>query len=109
MENSKKTGLKILAVSDFIDKAFQEKVEAKQVKGIDLVISCGDLPPEYLERYEANMAKARWELPGEIEEARLEIADLERYVRDHGSHEDNRAIDTMLAELEKAREKFTGP
>lgn len=59
------------------------------------------------EQYEANMAKARWELPGEIEQARLEIADLERFVRDHGSHEDNRAIDTMLAELEKARGKFT--
>lgn len=67
----------------------------------------GNLTPELSETYEANMAKSQWELPGEIEEARLEVADLERYVRDHGSHEDNRAIDTMLVELEKARGKFT--
>lgn len=66
-----------------------------------------NLAPEMDARYEENMAKARWELPGEIEEARLEIADLERLVRQHGSHEDNRAIDTMLADLEKARTKFT--
>lgn len=66
-----------------------------------------NLSREMETRYQENMAKARWELPGEIEEARLEIADLERFVRDHGSHEDNRAIDTMLAQLEKARGKFT--
>lgn len=65
------------------------------------------LGPELAARYEGNMAKARWELPGEIEEARLEIADLERFVRDHGSPEDNRALGTMLADLEKARSKFT--
>ena len=64
------------------------------------------IPPEMLERYEAQMAKARWELPGELEAARLEIAELEAYVRDHGSPEDNRAIDAMLAELEKARKRF---
>jgi hypothetical protein len=66
-----------------------------------------DLSTELAERYEANMAKARWELPGEIEAARIEVAELEAYVRDHGSPEDNRAIDTMLADLEKARARFT--
>lgn len=65
------------------------------------------IPAEHLERYEAQMAKARWELPGELETARLEIAEFEDIVRSHGSPEDNRAIDTMLAELEKARARFT--
>lgn len=66
-----------------------------------------NLTVELAERYEENMAKARWELPGEIEAARIEVAELEAYVRDHGSPEDNRAIDTMLADLEKARTRFT--
>ena len=57
------------------------------------------LPPERLARYREDLAKVRWELPGEIEAARIEIAELEGYVRKHGSPEDNRAIDTMLARL----------
>jgi hypothetical protein len=65
------------------------------------------LPPERLARYREELAKVRWELPGEIEAARLEIAELETYVREHGSPEDNRTIDTMLADLEKARTRFT--
>ena len=65
------------------------------------------LPPERLARYREELAKVRWELPGEIEAARIEIAELESYVRKHGSPEDNRAIDTMLADLEKARARFT--
>ncbi|GGD63449.1 hypothetical protein GRI62_12585 [Erythrobacter arachoides] len=66
------------------------------------------IPPDILERYEAQLAKARWELPGELEAARLEIAELESFVRAHGSPEDNLAVDAMLAELEKARKRFTG-
>lgn len=65
------------------------------------------LPPDRLARYQEELAKVRWELPGEIEAARIEIVELERYVRDHGSPEDNRAIDTMLAYLAKARARFT--
>lgn len=65
------------------------------------------IPAEHLERYDAEMSKARWELPGELETARLEIAELEDVVRLHGSPEDNRAVDAMLAELEKARARFT--
>lgn len=66
-----------------------------------------NVPPEMLARYEEQLAKARWELPGEIEAARLEIAELERFVRDRGSPEDNRALDAMIAELDKARGRFT--
>ena len=65
-----------------------------------------NLTPELLERYEAQLVKARWELPGELETARLEVAELEDVVRDHGSLEDNRAIDAMLAELDKVRARF---
>ena len=65
------------------------------------------IPADRLDRYEAQLATARWELPGELETARLEIAELEDIIRGHGSPEDNRAIDAMLAELEKARARFT--
>jgi len=41
-------GLKILAVSDFIDPCLTRQIEKKNLDPVDLIISCGDLPPEYL-------------------------------------------------------------
>lgn len=40
--------LRILAVSDFIDKALVSRIENRHLPSIDLVISCGDIEPEYL-------------------------------------------------------------
>ena len=40
--------LKILAVSDFVDKSLSQMVEDKTLEPVDLIISCGDLAPEYL-------------------------------------------------------------
>ena len=40
--------LRILAVSDFIDKSLTQMVEDKTLEPVDLIISCGDLAPEYL-------------------------------------------------------------
>jgi Icc-related predicted phosphoesterase len=40
--------LKILTVSDVIDKELTRKVEDKTLEPVDLIISCGDLAPEYL-------------------------------------------------------------
>ncbi len=40
--------LKILAVSDYIDKELTRQVEDKTLEPVDLIISCGDLAPEYL-------------------------------------------------------------
>lgn len=65
-----------------------------------------NIPPELLVRYEEQLEQARWELPGQIDAARMEIAELEQYVRGYGSHEDNRAIDAMIAELDKAKQRF---
>ncbi len=39
---------KILAVSDFVDKSLIRQIEEKTLNLPDLIISCGDLPPEYL-------------------------------------------------------------
>jgi Icc-related predicted phosphoesterase len=41
-------GLKILAVSDFIDNSLTRMVETRTMEPVDLIISCGDLEPEYL-------------------------------------------------------------
>ncbi len=40
--------LRILSLSDFIDKELTRDVENKSLPPIDLVISCGDMEPEYL-------------------------------------------------------------
>ncbi len=40
--------LSVLAVSDFIDPVLKEKIAEKDLPDIDLIISCGDLVPEYL-------------------------------------------------------------
>lgn len=41
-------GLRILTVSDFIDKTLIRKIEEKQIPPIDLILSCGDIEPEHL-------------------------------------------------------------
>ncbi len=40
--------LTILTLSDYIDKELTRRVESRQLPPIDLIISCGDLEPEYL-------------------------------------------------------------
>jgi Icc-related predicted phosphoesterase len=40
--------LKILTVSDFVDNALTQKVENRTLEPVDLILSCGDLAPEYL-------------------------------------------------------------
>lgn len=42
------TRIKILAVSDFIDSTLEREVSSKTLTPVDLIISCGDLAPEYL-------------------------------------------------------------
>lgn len=45
---SQSHGLTILAVSDFIDKTLARQIEDPQFPHVDLIISCGDMEPEYL-------------------------------------------------------------
>lgn len=40
--------MKILAVSDQVKSQLYEQFRAERFAGIDLILSCGDLPPEYL-------------------------------------------------------------
>lgn len=43
-----KNNLKILTVSDTVDADLKQPSGLKRFAGVDLIISCGDLPPEYL-------------------------------------------------------------
>ncbi len=45
--------MKILSVSDWVEHELTDRFDAARFSGIDLVLSCGDLPPEYLERLNA--------------------------------------------------------
>ncbi|MFH2092545.1 MAG: metallophosphoesterase [Pseudomonadota bacterium] len=45
---SRTHNLKILAVSDYMDKDLKQQIEDNQFPRMDLIISCGDLDPEYL-------------------------------------------------------------
>ena len=40
--------MRILTVSDFVEPSLYANFEPDRFQGIDLVLSCGDLPPEYL-------------------------------------------------------------
>lgn len=48
IKKKKQHQLKILTVSDVIDKKLTRNVENKTIEPVDLIISCGDLDPEYL-------------------------------------------------------------
>ena len=39
--------MKILSISDFIEPSLYGRIEAQQFANVDLILSCGDLPPEY--------------------------------------------------------------
>jgi Icc-related predicted phosphoesterase len=40
--------MKILTVSDRVEPILNDSFDANRFSGIDLIVSCGDLPPEYL-------------------------------------------------------------
>jgi len=40
--------MKILTVSDYVEPKLYQQFDAQTFNGIDLILSCGDLPPEYL-------------------------------------------------------------
>jgi len=42
--------IKILSVSDIVEPMVDRRVDSDLFKDIDLIVSCGDLPPEYLSR-----------------------------------------------------------
>ncbi len=40
--------MKILSISDHVEPVLYDKFDAERFRGVDLILSCGDLPPEYL-------------------------------------------------------------
>jgi len=48
--------MKILSISDVVVPELNECFERERFKGVDLVLSCGDLPPEYLSTVQESLA-----------------------------------------------------
>jgi Icc-related predicted phosphoesterase len=44
------TTVKVLSVSDSVESALYQRADSHLKNSIDLIVSCGDLPPEYLTR-----------------------------------------------------------
>ncbi|HSO19687.1 MAG TPA: metallophosphoesterase [Desulfosarcina sp.] len=40
--------MKILTISDIVVPELSDRIDTRRFDGVDLVLSCGDLPPEYL-------------------------------------------------------------
>ena len=40
--------MKILTISDYVEPSLYEQFQAGRFPGINLILACGDLPPEYL-------------------------------------------------------------
>lgn len=40
--------MKILSVSDYVEPSLYDQFDPERFQGVDLILSCGDLPPEYL-------------------------------------------------------------
>ncbi len=47
--------MKILAISDIEVRELQDQFDPDLFQGVDLIFSCGDLPPEYLTRIRARL------------------------------------------------------
>lgn len=59
-----------------------------------------------LEAYEVMREEALRELPAHLEIAELEMAEIENYLAEHGSREDNRALEKFREEIAKVRKRF---
>jgi len=40
--------MKILTISDYVAPALYDQLDVESFTGVNLILSCGDLPPEYL-------------------------------------------------------------
>lgn len=56
--------IRILSVSDLIDPALTRKIEEKTLEPVDLILSCGDLPPEYLSFLRTRLEKPLFYVKG---------------------------------------------
>lgn len=65
-----------------------------------------NMPSESLPGFEAQKAEALRELPAHLEIAEQEMAEIELYLADYGSREDNRALEKFRDEIARVRKRF---
>ncbi|MEE4355011.1 MAG: metallophosphoesterase [Desulfococcaceae bacterium] len=56
--------MKILTVSDYVEPGLYRDFDAEKFREIDLILSCGDLPPEYLTFLSAKINAPLWFVRG---------------------------------------------
>ena len=61
---------------------------------------------ETLEAFDRMRKDALCELPAHLKIAELEMAEIETYLAEYGSREDNRALEKFRAEIAKVRKRF---
>ena len=66
----------------------------------------GNLPAEYHDQFLRQVTDAVAELPGKLQIAEYEVAEIEPYIAAHGSREDNRAIAKFREDIAKVRTRF---
>ena len=96
--------LAIGLLREFLKKLYQHTQEKWR--------AAGRKPPKALtneriiEQIHRARDKALLELPSHLEIAELELAEIEPYLTDHGSREDNRQVEKFREEIAKARKRF---
>ena len=66
----------------------------------------GMADPHSRDTYDKMRSDAIRELPGHLQIAELELAEIGQYLSEHGSREDNRAIEKFREEIAKVRQRF---
>ncbi|MFN2099585.1 hypothetical protein [Altererythrobacter sp. MF3-039] len=97
-------GLAIGLLREFLKKLYQHTQEKWRAAGRKPPKSMSD--PVVIEQMAQARDDALLELPSHLEIAEMELAEIEFYISEHGSREDNRAIEKFREEIAKARKRF---
>lgn len=98
------SGLAIGLLREFLKKLYQHTQEKWRAAGRKPPKSLTD--PIIIEQMAQARDDALLELPSHLQIAEMELAEIEAYLAQHGSREDNRAIEKFRGEIAKARKRF---
>ncbi len=101
------TAMALGLLRDFLKKLYQHTQEKWRTSGRKTPKSLTD--PEAIKTFDRMREQALHELPAHLEIAELEMAEIEVYLAQHGSREDNRALEKFRDEVAKVRKRFNLP
>ena len=98
------TAMAVGLLREFLKKLYQHTQEQWRAAGRKA--PRGESDARTLEILATRRAEALRDLPGHLEIAEQEMAEIEAYLAEHGSREDNRALDRFRDEIAKVRKRF---